>query len=1161
MVRVFKYHSFSSQRVIPVEKEPLTVCADHGKVFVATSDCEIIVFQISEGDLVETQHCPTISLVETIVYNTFRSYIVTVELKKSWMRLTKSVRVYLNWETSIPGTTKPRTKVRIAGRSHVQHMSGSARGEMMEIVEVPLDENATCVAVCRYTGNFAVACGSEVKLCSVVERMIGNSDRTYVDVEVFLELCWNFEVRSVSLCEEFIICCSQKEVQGIRVRYDERDKRQPKRIPTLSSRSTGSQFAGNSNQELMDSYKQPSDTDLSQSHHSEYLFPDQWHESRSAPASSQNQPANSEFKSLCRTKSDIKIAKDFSAVGMRLQQPSSQYDTSDPHEASANNIVDDEHFLEWNFQQGDASVCLPSLHTSSTDYLCYHHAHVISPPVLSDFSSGKGKSISGVQAETVLYLNDPQEKEGWKCVILIPTYDSALEALPRLPSVSTDRMRSVSSAHRTSMCCYISGTNGGYLYQISPILQQVSSYKYTDKALQVGVSRDFLHVVTCTGIETYTSRWGAVSLEMQEKEDIEPSVEQTHPPSNLDICLCGHEPFFGAVDLSVGADFLTLLSKVEDPSGSEVHWGVYVLHSFSLLDLYHDMIAFADRIIVTGPASYIHILQEAHLLLTTSSLFNVTKDPTIRECHREVCRRLGTCYSQPGQEDWGLCQAYYISSGASVQDLVKVAQEQEEQTTPQGYGKGLIDYLDHVLFAQDVHMNLPTDTCDTVLKIYAVSAPDKLSQVIFLSNMKSFSTDAAFQHLKSWLSIKARDSQPISTVDKLAMVQLHLTRCEVDDAIVELKSISKSSLVSLCSSHPEKIHDNLASFKPLAQLMRQHAPGILLEVLVEMLDSCAISLGSLLTLLKSQSDLSSNNHIRESLELILSDEKRALLFEEAAQMLCEIYITKLKENSQLSPKQMSALAHQKFSLPLGNGHFAPRFAWLDYLPPFQGPSKMARACQRLEVKHIPGPGSRNVSLPVTMVTKQAHKERCQCFVCNENLLKLQSLLCSPHLTSELASFVIQHIEDFQSDNLDEVKDADVECWDSIQLLCLTKLNLEKAIEEIVDRYPSIVGMFAASCFGGQVDKYSHLLRTMETAMKLCTVSPPTQGEETYVKAYKDLLSRMAELFPPATFLELLPDDGNLYFLLPYLCTSLKLDHTEKLKQTIVSMGKDILSHN
>ncbi|CAG5117956.1 unnamed protein product [Candidula unifasciata] len=1161
MVRVFKYHSFSSQRVIPIETEPLTVCADHDKVFVATSDCEIIVFEVREQNLVETQRCPTISLVETIVYNAFRSYIVTVELKKSWMRLTKSVRVYLNWETSVPGAGKPRTKVRIAGKSHVQHVSSTVRGEMMEIVEVPLDENATSVAVCRSTGNFAVACGSEVKLCSVVEKMIGNSDKTYLDVEVFLELCWNFEVKSVSLCEEFIICCSLKEVQGIRVRYDEREKRLPKKVPVSSSHSTRLQEVGNSSQDLTDSYKHSSDTDFSQSHHSEYLFPNQWQENRSMTISSQNQPANSEFKTLYRTDSDVKIAKDFSVVGMRPSQHSSQYDN--PHEATENNIVDDENFLEWNFQQGEASVCLPSLHSGgSTDYLCYHHAHAISPPVLSDFSNGKGKAISGVQAETVLYLNDPQEKEEWKCVILIPTYNSALETLSHLPSLGTDKMRSVLSAHRTSMCCYISGTRGGYLYQLSPLLQQVSSYKYTDKALQVGVSQSFLHVVTCTGIETYTSRWGAVALEMQEKEDIETADgRQTHPPSNLDICLCGHEPFLGAVDLSVGADFLTLLSKVEDPSGSEVHWGVYVLHSFSLLDLYRDMIAWADRIKITGPASYIHILQEAHLLLTTNSMFNVSKDSEIRECYREVCRRLGEYYSQPGQDDWGLCWPYYSNSGASVQELVQRAQEQAEQTKPQEFGKGLIDYLDNVLFAQDKAVNLSTQVSNVVLNIYAVSAPEKISQVILLSNMKSFSTEESLNSLSSWLSNKARSSQPISAVDKLAMVQLHLTRCEVDEAITELKSIKKSSLVNLCSSHPEIIHDNLASFKPLAQLMRQHTSSILLEVLVEMLDSCSISLGSLLTLLQSQSDLSSNNHIRESLELILSDEKRALLFDEAAQMLCEIYIAKLKENSQLSAKQISALAHQKFSLPLGNGHFAPRFAWLDYLPPFQGPNKMARPCQRLEVKHIPGPGSRNVSLPVTMVTKHAHKERCQCFVCNESLLKLQSLLCSPHLTSKLASFVMHHIEEFQTNNLDEVKDADMECWDSVRYLCLTKLNLEKATEEIVDRYPSIIGMFSASCFSGHVDKYSHLLRTMEAAMKLCKVAPNAQGEETYVRAYKDLLSRMAELFPPATFLELLPADGNLYFLLPYLCTNLKLDHTERLKQTIVSMGKDILSHN
>ena len=35
-----------------------------------------------------------------------------------------------------------------------------------------------------YTGNFAIASGPEVKLCSLVEKTIPNSGSTYLDIEV-----------------------------------------------------------------------------------------------------------------------------------------------------------------------------------------------------------------------------------------------------------------------------------------------------------------------------------------------------------------------------------------------------------------------------------------------------------------------------------------------------------------------------------------------------------------------------------------------------------------------------------------------------------------------------------------------------------------------------------------------------------------------------------------------------------------------------------------------------------------------------------------------------------------------------------------------------------------------------------------------------------------
>lgn len=57
----------------------------------------------------------------------------------------------------------------------------------------------------------------------------------------------------------------------------------------------------------------------------------------------------------------------------------------------------------------------------------------------------------------------------------------------------------------------------------------------------------------------------------------------------------------------------------------------------------------------------------------------------------------------------------------------------------------------------------------------------------------------------------------------------------------------------------------------------------------------------------------------------------------------------------------------------------------------------------------------------------------------------------------------------------------------------------------------------------------------------------------------DLLTRLTELFHPAQFLELLPADGNLYFLIPFLASSLETEHTDQLKRKIVHMGKELMS--
>ncbi|KAK3803563.1 hypothetical protein RRG08_023282 [Elysia crispata] len=1191
MVRVFKCHSFASQKVIQIDKEPLTICTDEDRVFVATNDCEIVVYRISDGFPKEIHRCPTVSLVEKVIFNSFKNCIITVELKKSWKGMTKSVRVYLNWEHSGQhGASKQRARVRVAGKSHIQHASGGHAATQVEIIEVPVDGNASSIAVCNYTGNFAIASGPEVKLCSLVEKTIPNSDNTYLDIEVFLELCWSFHVLSISLCEEFIVCCSTKEVQGIRVRYDEGDKvnlRDPRKLLNSPSVSLGSNQDGSQASSFAMSPKSLGSEII--------MLP-------------QHQGPDSES-----SKQEPIPARDISTIGIRhggkqSPKPSSACQFMKPE----TKIVEDENFVEWNFLQGGSvlagnnvrenSVCLPGLHTSLTQSQC--HRHIVSPPVLSDFSGGKVKSSSGVQAETVLHLSDPQGMEEWMCATLIPSHSGALSTPVVLTGAfNTDRMRSSCPTPRTSMCCYISGSRGGYLYQLLPHLSQISLYKYTDQACQVGISESFLHVVTKTGVETYTSRWGALALEVKDK-DIG-AADAARPVSSLDICLCGHEPFFGAVCLSVGTDFLALLSKVEeDAKEKEAHWGLYVLHSFSLPDLYKDMLTFAERIRVTGPASYIHLLQEAHLLLASHPLHIHMRDAEVGEFLQQVSRLIGDYFSQPDQDHWESAWPFYHRSGVSVQDVVTNALDTASKTNAQEFGKGLVDFLDHELFSLEEYINLAPQTCNSILDIYAVAAPDKLSKIILLSNAKKYKPENALRHLKTWLAVQASSERAASTLDRLALVQLNLQLCEVESACEELRSIQPPGLVDVCATHPALLHDNLSSFTALAQLMRQHLSSTLLDSLVEMVDQGSMSLDSLLLLLKSQSptDLPHNTHIREVLEILVNSKKRELMFEESVGLLCQAYVARIKDKSQMSYRQISAMAVQKFSLPQGNGHFAARFAWLDQLPPFWDQQRMMRPCQKLEVKHVAGSKGRGSSMPVPVMSRhhsQTRSQKCPCCWCNESLLKLQSLLCSPYLTAELAKSVMKQIDQglkgdhhsykaetrsisvAQSDDASSAEsgmsDSDVgdgsaahvsrsmgqqhagDCWDSVRLLCLCKLDLPQAIEIVVDKYPSIAGSFGICSFRGDVDKFTHLMRSMEAAMKTsCWSADKGTSEEIYVKAYKELLSRLTELVSPYQLLQMLPADVNLYFVLPYLCSSLERAHLDQLKSKIVDMGQELM---
>ncbi|KAL8564480.1 hypothetical protein ACOMHN_017622 [Nucella lapillus] len=1166
MVRVFKCHSFKGATVVPVADEPLVVCAEGYLVFVATRQCSIHVFRRREDDcgFDEWRSISTICVVEKMAFNKHKDYIITLEQKKSWKSVSRYIRLYLNWHLELsPRSGKQRTKVRMAGKAHSLH-SSKEYVPQLEVVELPLDGTVTALDVCRHTGNFAVAFGREVKLFHIVEKTVANTARTYQDVEPFLELCWNFEVISLSLCEEYLACCSSNQMQAIAITYAEVDEGSPRLLGRVKSSLSLERSSGSRGETA--SPKQAKDAS------SQRLMFSLDIDTESPAAEVKGQGISSSAVSADHSRA---ASADHSRAPSTGTVSSFVFGVSAPRP-----IVDDEHYEEWSFEPDDSIVYdaseaarAPSkiLYLSSLHQGSPHPQRGAAPPVLRDFRGGPVKSSSGVSAKTVLHLSDLAEQDDWLSVTLIPSHLPEQGLFPQTPALwpISNPVRSSLLQHRCSVCCYVSSHRGGYLYRLNPSVSLVSTYRYTDKAckveagphllhvvtrtgletytarcvlcvIQVEAGPHLLHVVTRTGLETYTARWGTVALALTEAAEGE---DEVRPPSSLDICVCGIEPFFGAVDVSHGKDIIALLTKVEAHKGQEdLQWNMYILQNFTVAELYKDMVTFGSRIQDTSPASYLHLLQEAHLLLRWELRRLLTSDPQLTDLFLESCALLGEFYSWPRQDDWHLCLPYYRKSGMGASDIIRQAiqhrQHSKEQTSVYVYGQGLMQFLDWALFDPDISVTLKEEMSNAVLEIYTQTASDSLPSLILLSSLQGYSPDLALQLLSDLATLKeSRGEQS-----------------------------RQGELLKICAKHPQLIYREASEFTPLGQLMRCHTPSTLLQLLADIVGQGDMTLDTCLLLLEKNCDVArcKNNQVREFLEILLKDVKRKLWFEEAATLLCEMYVQRLLLEVESQPTKQKRSLPPKFHMPTGNGHFAVRFSWLDHMPPVTSPASLSGPCQRVSLV-APGVFGQRSSSPTVYGHSGSsgegrsgeREDMCTCAFCLQDLLKLQSLLCSKHTDPELRNHVLQAIG----------KGEGMVGWDSLWMLCSHVEHASQVTEMAVDRYPHIIGRVAATLYGNHLDKWQMLLRCLEHRLK---EQPRTRSTSTddaassdspqqpLLSAYRDVLGELVEVVPAEEFLTILPAEGSVWFLLPFLSRSLQRKHLHQLKTAIMDKGKAML---
>ncbi|KAJ8320523.1 hypothetical protein KUTeg_002110 [Tegillarca granosa] len=531
MVRVLKCHHFKSQNVVPVDGEPVSVYACQKWVFVATENFLVEVFQVDdrESKYFKLSSFNTEANVHQILFNPTGNYIVTVECKTSRKQEFYSARVYLNWQYATKQTSK-RLFVRPAGSDHGVRAS-SVNSEQLQIIDIPCKIKVNSIATCSQTGNVAIATGEVTKIYHLVEKTVANTDKTYHDVVLFLELQWGFFIEKICICEEYISVLSEGQVQVVRVLYSDKQD-------NLSDFSGPRQI---NSENLRSLYRRSSSSVINRGSSSASLRSNQ--SSTSETASSGNDKT---LKAGSRSSATASPALSNSSLSKSTVNDSSNF------------IQDDEHFVYWNFEDfGEPenytsnrkqiagkelpkTVILKQLSEFSNRDLL-----LADTPQIKDLRGGVHSTMGDVHIINLLYKRRPLSDSEWKFMCLKADLEPSIYPV----------------VHH-------------YTQQVIVVLLIV-------------LDSDLLHIITKTGLETYTARCTAGAIHNTQVFD---NIHKTFPPADLEICLCGVHPFMGARDIALTDKHVILLSKMDDSSRkSNSDWSLYALEKSPVADLYRDM--------------------------------------------------------------------------------------------------------------------------------------------------------------------------------------------------------------------------------------------------------------------------------------------------------------------------------------------------------------------------------------------------------------------------------------------------------------------------------------------------------------------------------------------------------------------------------------------
>nr|XP_056706537.1 BLOC-2 complex member HPS3 [Euleptes europaea] len=798
----------------------------------------------------------------------------------------------------------------------------------------------------------------------------------------------------------------------------------------------------------------------------------------------------------------VAITAELEVLILKLEPSEKAADSSGPHRPES--MVSEEVCNESTLEEADFSQqpdCDDFVICQQPVELLGEESESCGIPVTLE-STGLVSENPHFQMQYILYRRFAPDLSSF----VFSSEESRLHSLQLLPmyemgSSMKAEGRETTKRELLSLFCFFSLPHVGYLYAVGNLVELISTYHYSEKSQQAVLTPQFLHVITSNNLQCFTVRCSAVAA-----RDEDPYIDTTLkacPPAQLDVCTLRMQLFIGLKAISHFKNHVVVLTKADTedftekkkpsrkflsrkannqpkiPPESEPGWNLYIVKTASTLQLYREMVDYSKSYENVRTESCIHLLSEAHLLVRTALM-----DPDLKESEekehlltafRESCALLGDCYSRFDTKDFHLALPYYKMSGLSMTEVLKRV-DLSCDIEAHKYGKGFIFYLQHVLY-EDTNEELSEDVAAKVLQIFYLAEPNQMPHVVCSPCTKNICPKMAMEYLE-----KVEMLVP-SVVVTLCKSSLALKMGDQDRCQKELDSYAEMIQVCGFIVEPRLLRQQIKgqiSPTELAVHLRETRPGFLVASVLALHENSKMELEEADSYIKM---LSAKDG--DGVPQLLVDFWEALLVacfqEEVVQelqfKLASQYIRRLGR------KQLPNTKPLKTTEDLINScsHYGLIFPWVTFMMSLAPPSEQNSS---------------------------------------EDLSKLQSLLCSPHIN---ITPVLSFLETLPDETISGL---------SIHILCNTRLGqYETAINKLLERCPEAVIPYAQH----ELKDEHQALWWKKLLPELCRRTRHAGGNyPVLLSSLKETLSVLAVELELRDFLNVLPEDGNAAFFLPHL---------------------------